>query len=236
MAKLSNIVLYIQALIPSLWFNFRYLPFKEAIKLPILIYKPHFLRLSGKVIINAPNVYFGMIRLGFPTSALFPNNGITLKIEGRIIFRGRCHIGNDCYVVCGKHGKIDFGDYFKATAGLKMVSESGIRFGKHTLVGWGNYIIDTNFHPLYDIEEQCFRKTFGEIELGDNNWLSSNCMMMFGVKTSDNCVFGARSVITRSMRYEPNCLYGGVPIRLLRRNVKRIHDPNLIKEYTDKCK
>ena len=173
-----------------------------------------------------------MIKLGFPTSAVYPNNDITLRIDGTIVFKGDSCIGNDSYVVCGKHGKILLGENFMATAGLKIVSECGISFGNYTLVGWGNIFIDTNFHPLYDLTSNKFRKAFDEIIIGDNNWFSTNCMTMYGVNTPDNCVFGAKSVITRSTTYESNCVYGGAPIRLLRRDVKRIIGQDSVKDYS----
>lgn len=37
---------------PTVYFNFHYLPFKQAIKLPIVFYKPHFGMLKGKVLIK----------------------------------------------------------------------------------------------------------------------------------------------------------------------------------------
>lgn len=232
MASPQKIALYLRAFIPSLLFNLRYFPLRQAVKLPILIYKPRLLRLSGGVVLESLEVRFGMIKLGFPTSAVFPNNGITLRIDGTIVFKGKCHIGNDCYVICGKQGKIVFGDNFMATAGLKIVSECGITFGSNTLVGWGNIFIDTNFHPLYDLTANKFRKAFGKISVGGNNWFSTNCMVMYGVNTPDNCVFGARSIITRGMKYESNCVYGGMPIRLLRRNIKRIVGQDSVNDYT----
>lgn len=47
-----------------LYFNFKYLPFRQALKIPILLYKPHFMGLSGKINIEGP-ISFGMISLGF---------------------------------------------------------------------------------------------------------------------------------------------------------------------------
>ena len=41
-----NIVRY---LIPTIYFNFHYLPFSQACRIPILFYKPHFGMLKGQV-------------------------------------------------------------------------------------------------------------------------------------------------------------------------------------------
>ena len=232
MANTSKLSFFLRAFIPSVYFNFKYLPFKQAIKLPILTYKPHFHKLKGKVIIDSPHIYTGMIRLGIFASAVYPNNGFYLKHEGTIIFKGKCIIGNDCHVVCGKHGKIVFGKDFLASAGLKMVSHCGIIFGNESRFGWGSIIIDTNFHPLYDIEKKVFKKTFGEINIGDNNFFTTQCMIMPGVRTPERCVFGARTLVTRGGNYEPYCVHGGNPVRILSRNVMRIIGQDNIKDYS----
>ena len=116
MNRIRDLFQILRYLIPTLWVNFKCLPFYQAIKLPILVYKPHFLSLKGKIVIESESVRFGMIRMGFFTSAVFPNNGFVLRNEGILIFQGRFHLGNDCYVICGKQGRIEFGDDFRATA------------------------------------------------------------------------------------------------------------------------
>lgn len=41
-----------------------------------------------------------------------------------------------------------------ATAGVKILSQCGITFGKETSLGWGTLVMDTNSHMLYDIEKK----------------------------------------------------------------------------------
>ena len=233
MSKISYVATLFRAFFPSLLFNFRHLPWRQAIKLPILLYKPHILKQKGKITIDSDNVRFGMIKMGFPTSAIFPyHSGITIKNEGELAFKGRCYIGNDCYLVCGKQGRIEFGENFRVTAGLKMVSYCGISFGKETLIGWGCIIIDTNFHPLYDMEKKRFKKAFGKINIGDNNWFAAQVMVMPSVTTPEHCVFGAKTIVTRGGEYEPYCVHGGSPIKVLSRNVMRIIGQDCINDYS----
>lgn len=217
--KWSRVTKFLRALLPSVYFNLRYLPFKQAVKLPILVYKPHFLRLRGTVEIQSETIRFGMIRLGFFINAAFPNSGMAIKNDGRIVFQGKCILGNDCRIVCGEHGEIVFGDDCCGGVGLKMVSQCGIVIGRHVRIGWGNIIIDTNFHPLYDIASKTYKKAYGRVHIGNNNWLSTQCMTMPGVTTPDDCIFGARTMITRGGKYESRCLHGGSPVRVLSRDV-----------------
>lgn len=229
---MNSICLYLRMLLPSLWFNLKYLPFKQAIKLPILLYRPTFLRLKGSVVIESDDIRFGMIKLGLFTSAVYPNSGITIRNDGILLFKGECYIGNDTYIICGKYGKIVFGDDFRITGGVKMVSECGMTFGKHTRFGWGGVAIDTNFHPLYDIEKKKFKRAFGPINIGDNNWFGMNCLIMPGVTTPEYCIFGARAIVTRGGQYESYCVHGGSPVKVLKRNVMRIIGQDAVKDCT----
>lgn len=232
MNYLRNKKKFWQALIPSLIFNFKYLPLKQAIKLPILIYKMRNLSQTGKIVLESEHIYTGMIQLGFPRAATYPNNGITWRNRGVVIFKGKCYIGNDCYVIVGKQGTLTFGDDFKANAGIKIVSECKITLGAHARFGWGGIMMDTNFHPLYDMEKKKFKRAFSPIVIGDYNWFGLQCYIMHGVHTPERCIFGARSVITRGGQFEPYCVHGGSPIRVLSRNVMRDYDNDLVTDYS----
>ena len=73
--KIWNNRRVLRSILYSIYFNFHYLPFKQAIRLPILFYKPKFKDLKGSVKIVG-ELKFGMIRLGFPIVSLYPNSGI----------------------------------------------------------------------------------------------------------------------------------------------------------------
>ena len=87
----------------SVFFNFHYLPFHEAVKLPILLYKPKLLKLKGTIKIKQEDkIGFGMIRLGFPEVSLYPNTGIVFEnYGGTVVFKGQCCIGNNSYLSIG---------------------------------------------------------------------------------------------------------------------------------------
>lgn len=219
--KIKLILNVLRYLIPNLYFNFHYLPFKQAIKLPVLLYKPKLLKCKGTVVINAP-VRFGMWRMGFHTCSIYPNTGITWENHGgKVIFNGKGVIGNDSYVSIGKKGEVIFGDDFKNTAGLKLVSYRRILFGTGTRLGWGVTVMDTNFHPLYDIEKKVYKKASGPITIGDYNWFGTQCKIMHSTETPERCIFGMNTVVTRGCIKESYCVMGGNPVKVLTRNVMR---------------
>ncbi len=212
----------LRSLFHSIYFNFHYLPFKQAIRLPILLYKPHLMKLKGKVIIDCDCVKMGMVRMGFRTCGIYPNSGITWEnVGGRVIFKGCCTIGNDSYLSFGSRTNVVFGDDFRNTAGLKLVSARGIKFGKSARLGWGTLIMDTNFHPLYDMKKNVYKKASGAIEIGDYNWFGTQCKIMHSVRTPERCIFGMNTIVTRNCEMKPYCVMGGSPVKILTENVMR---------------
>lgn len=49
LTKLWNNRRILRSILPSVYFNFHYLPFSQAIRLPILLYKPRLLKMKGNV-------------------------------------------------------------------------------------------------------------------------------------------------------------------------------------------
>lgn len=223
--KLWNNRSIFRNLFHSIYFNFHYLPLAQAIKLPILLYKPHFISLKGKVGIDSPNIRTGMIRLGFRTCNIYPNSGISWEnLGGNVRFQGGCIIGNDSYLSFGTKTNVYFGDDFRNTAGLKLVSSKGIKFGRSTSLGWGVLVMDTNFHPLYDMVRKVYKRASGEIEIGDYNWFGTQCKIMHSVKTPERCIFGMNTVVTRNCTMKSYCVMGGDPVRVFSENVMRDYD------------
>lgn len=227
-----NKLIMMRTFLFSIPFCLRHLPLRQAVKLPIWVYKPKYRSQKGQFVIDCPNIRYGMIRLGFPRCALYPNTGISFKNDGKIVFKGTCLIGNDSYIVCGKQGKIVFGDDFKNTGCLRITSQCGISFGKSARVGWETLIMDTNYHPLWDMEKKKFKRAFAPISIGDYNWIATQCYVMQGVVTPERCIFGARSVITHSGPFEPYAVHSGSPLKVLTRNVMRDYEHDHIYDYS----
>ena len=215
----------LRSLPQSVYFNLHYLPFKQAVKLPILLYKPDLLRMKGRVRIDCDHISMGMIRLGFRTCSIYPNNGIVGEnLGGTVVFKGKCIIGNDSALSLGEKTTVTFGADFKNTASLKLVSYRGIIFGSHARLGWGALVMDTNFHPLYDMKKQVYKRASGPIEIGDYNWFGTQCKIMHSVKTPERCIFGMNTVVTRNCEMKSYCVMGGSPVKVLSENVMRDYE------------
>lgn len=203
-----------RSLVSTLWFNFHYLPFKQAIRLPILLYKPHFVHSKGRVRISGP-VKFGMIKLGCFEVSVYPNNGITLELYGDVEFKGRCNIGNNSYVTVGPQGHLVFGEYFRATTSLKLIAFHHVVFHDRVLIGWNTIIMDTNFHRLKRVDGKPTNRGYGSVIVGANTWICNNVEITPGTTIPHHSVIQAHALVTKRMEQESYALYGGNPAKLI---------------------
>ena len=210
----------------SIYFNFHYLPFKQAIRLPILLYKPHLFRCRGQVRIVSDNIKFGMIKLGIYGVTIYPNNGIMIQNNGGlIIFKGRCVIGNNSYISVGKTGKLIFGANFNATASLKIVAYYKISFEENVLVGWENTFVDNDGHQVTMLDKTvALPRPYGEVHIGKGCWFAYGSYIMKNTKLPDFCIVSAKSMLYKDYKIPNYSLLAGMPAVLRKTGI-----------YLDKC-
>ena len=182
-----------------LWFNFRHLPFKQAIKLPIFILSRNKSLKKGKVIIASEKITTGMIKIGFrsylqhPIGATFSNKG------GTVVFEGSCFITNNSSLIISKDGYLSIGNKVGiSTTEIKCASSIEINSG--TMIGINCLIMDSDFHPVIDIYAQKAIKMSKSIKIGRNNWLGAGTYVLKGTQTPDNIIVGARSVLNKKYK------------------------------------
>jgi len=220
--------------IKSLYFNFHYLPIKQAVKLPIILFKPKLLKCRGVVVIESDSIKTGMIQLGEYLVSLYPNKGIVWENHGgKIIFNGNCIVGNSSAISIGNQGCGFFGNNFRATAGLKLTVHHNIQFGENVLIAWDVIIMDTSFHRLKDSNGAFKNKGYGPITIGKNNWITAKCMILNGTKTPDYCVIGAGSILNKDYsNFRTHILLAGNPLEVKAEDVWIDLEDHDISEYS----
>lgn len=179
----------------SIFFNFYYLPFRQAVKLPIVLYKPNFQKLGGKIILDVEKVRPMMVRWGHEVVSIYPNSGINISILGEIVIKGPNSIGNNSYLSIGPKGNLVFNGRFSATTTLKLVCFNSVVFGNHVTVGWDVLFMDTDFHKMTKLDGS---KTqgIGSITIGDYNWFGCKCLVMKNTKTNPYTTISAGTTLT----------------------------------------
>lgn len=222
MSKIKTFWKFIPYIFKSIWFNFSNLPFKQAVKMPILLYKPTRLKCKGIIKIEAENISTGMIKLGGPMVSIYPNTGISIENMGGVIFKGRCTIGNNSFISIAPTGTVVFGENFLATSSLKLVCYKKITFGKNVLVGWENLFCDTDFHAVKVRDTSEKKLSYAPINIGSNNWFAMKSIVLKGTKTPDFTIIGTNSFLSKDYSdLKEYSLIAGQPAKFVKGNVYR---------------
>ena len=193
-------------------FNFYYLPFKQAIKLPILLYRPTLWGLTGKIVIKCDNVRFGIIHLGRWNSVMLQKKGFWLKNSGTIIFRGNVDLGAGTSIMVANNAILDIGNRVGCAVGLNIDCRYKITINGPTRFGWDVIIMDSAMHLTKYI-------------IGKNNWITTKCIIQAGTKTPDYCIAATGSLLNKDYSNEESyCLMAGSPAKVKKTGIWRDFD------------
>jgi len=205
----------------SLWLNFKALPFKQAIKFPIIVSWNTNIRSVGKIIIptkvHPAMLTIGVIRLpAFETynePTILSNKG-TLIIKGNIKFHPgvKCNIYKGATMTLGNH--VGFG------ANTKIACSNSITLGNDVRVSWFSQIFDTDFHFLYNIEKDKYYPNTKPINIGNNVFIGNNCTVAKGTVLPNGCVVSCISKVSGDFSKEgENLLIAGNPATIIKKGV-----------------
>ena len=204
----------------TVYFNFRSLPFRQAIRLPLLVSpKVALYDTRGKVTILGP-IRPAMILIGFGELGAFDHrrSRAVWEVFGHVIFDGPVRLSNGFKLSVAKSGTVTFGTGNVGIPESQVICRESITFGKATGVGWDVLITDTDFHPLHPIEGEP-GPSEAPVEIGDGCWIGARSTIVKGVRLPHDTVVAAGSVVARSVE-EPNTVVAGNPAKTVRTGVK----------------
>lgn len=212
-----NMLSFILGLPKTIYVNFRYFKFRDAIKLPIWISKNVLLKeTNGKIIINT-KLKTGLIKFGFGKVDIFDRyNKRSIFINvGEITFNGKANLGHGTKL--SVQGELIIGKNFVITAESSIICYKKIAIGDDCLISWENLIMDTDFHNIKDNNGNILNEN-KEIIVGNNVWIGCRNTILKGSKISNNSVVAANSVIS-NVFFEENVIIGGNPSKILKENI-----------------
>lgn len=219
--KLKLLFSYLPCLPKTIWFNFHYLPWRQAVKLPIFLYRGKILRAKGSITLTG-NVYTGMIRLGERGVSLYPNSGLVWENHGGgCTFAGKCAIGNASVISIGKYGNIEFGKGFSSSAALKLTSYHRITLSDNVRVGWDAIIMDTDFHRMKNRQSGKYTKGYAPVHIGANCWIGCRSTILKGTVLPPFCTLAAGTTIGKRIEGEYQVIGNTSELRTLKKDYFR---------------
>lgn len=145
-----------------------------------------------------------------------PKAAIYIEEGGQLIFNGGATISQGSLLRCDKNACLEIGASFYCNHNCFLRSTSLIKIGKNCSFGWSVHLNTSDGHTVWHdgqkMEEQ------GPIIIGDKVWLTPDCSVLKNAFINNNCIVTQKSIITHKFT-EENCLIGGLPARILRRNI-----------------
>tara|TARA_R110000850_G_scaffold80947_2_gene174030 strand:- start:21831 stop:22502 length:672 start_codon:yes stop_codon:yes gene_type:complete len=206
----------------TIWFNFKYLPFKQAIYFPIILSKNVYIKkMTGSIVFDCP-IKYNLVSFGFGEVGIFDEKKARSiwQVSGKVIFKGKTLLGHGTKISVEKKGELIFGSNFKVTAESSFVAHNKIEFGQNCLLSWDILIMDTDSHSVVDSNGNIGEST-KPIYIGNHVWIGCRATILKGSFVSDNCIIGASSVL--NSKYEvSNAIYAGSPAKLVKQDVNWI--------------
>lgn len=203
----------------TVYVNFRCLPFKTAIKLPIFVgHKTRIGKLSRIITFGCKPTTF-MVRIGWGGTEsrdegrknyLFFNKKATLK------FNGRCTMSSGVSLVVDL-GSFEIGDNFFCNKNCTFSCNDKITIGENVLFGWNIELLDSDNHKVIRNNKEIIDR--GEIKIGNHVWVAAFSHILKNSSIPDGSVVAYRSLVTKRFEGE-KLLIGGSPAKVVEEQVE----------------
>lgn len=218
---MSRLFTYIFDLPFSLYFNFRYLPFSQAIHFPILISRKTQTRGLIKGCLQLKQINFAVVKYGIEEGSYgnpCNNNNYLICTPGsKIIFNGTARFAKGVTLRVDNNGIIQIGNRFSSNQNFSCFSNTEITIGDNLMAGWNVNVRDSDGHPYYDNCGKTCNKP-RPIWIGNKVWLGSHCDILKGAIVPNGCIVGFKSLITKPFT-EENSIIAGNPAKIIKRDI-----------------
>lgn len=222
-----------------LYFNFKMLPFKQAIKLPFDFYGSiKFKHLTGKVIINTP-IRRGCFQFGLVESDIFYSSPIIFSLKGNIIFNGKpfC-LGTGSLIEVNERATLELGGDVLICPRCKIIVRNHIKIASHVRVSWEGQIFDSNFHYTRNINTGAISNINKEVIIGNNVWIANRVTINKGTILPDYTIVASNSLCNKDYSKEGknHITIAGSPAKIVAEGYERIFEslePELAKQLSE---
>ena len=203
----------------TIYFNFHYLPFREALYLPIFLSRRTKLKCVKGTVQISGSISSGMIRIGALEIGIYDmrHNRPVWENHGTVIFEGNAIIKYGAKIIVGKGGVLKLGNQFRISSGSAIICFKSIEIGHDCRISWDSQIIDTDFHKVYDMESNYINPD-KEVKLGNHCWIGNHCLVQKGTKMGNMVVLSSNSMVNNG-NTENNVVLAGSPAKIVRESI-----------------
>lgn len=210
----------------TIYANFCGLPFKEAIKFPILVHQGTRIEEMGIIKFNCP-IRRGILVIG---KRMFYRGQDTVIINrGTIEIDGNCEImGGATIHVLRNCSKLHIGNNVMISECVRFLVDTEVSIGNYTRIAFGCLIIDSEFHFTLNLNDGKVSTTRYPIHIGQYNWIGNSSTIKKGTVTPDYTIISNGSMLTKDYSDIPQySLLLGSPAKLKTSGIRRIYNEEM---------
>lgn len=205
----------------TVWFNLRFLPFRQAIRLPIWIAGNTRIKkmYRGGILLEDNNIRIGQIRIGYHEADAVDTGSshtiLNIEDSGILSLKDDAHIGQGAIINVKKNAILKLGINFAISGTTTIICNKHIIFGDDVQLSWNSLIADGDAHNIYS-EDGKYLNPPEEIIVGNKVWIAANTTVLKGTKINNNTVVASNSLVNRKFE-ECSCVIGGCPAKVLKK-------------------
>lgn len=217
--KLRDIFSLIISLPITIYVNFRCLPFKTALKLPIFLgYKTRIDQLSRNITFGCEPTTF-MVRMGWggTEGREQRKNYLLLNENASIQFNGRCTMSSGVSLILDT-GNLEIGENFYCNRNCTISCNDSITIGDNVLFGWNVELLDSDNHKVIHKNKETVWN-HGPIKIGNHVWVAAFSHILKNSTIPDGSVVAYHSLVTKPFEGE-KLLLGGCPAKVIEEQIE----------------
>jgi hypothetical protein len=212
--KIKSVLNVLSSLnLKTIVFNFHYFKFKDAIRFPVFIdRKVVFNNLKGTVELKGI-VSPGVVRIGCGELGILDNKNTASiwDVSGKIYLYDSITISRGACISVGDKGMLTLSRNVIISYTARIICHKEIVFGENSMISWDSYVIDTDFHPIFDSDNKRINDN-KSIIIGKNVWIGFNCVVLKGANIADHTIIGANTSIGKNSFKGNSIIIGNPPI------------------------
>ena len=222
----------------SVWFNFRYLPYKQAKRMPFVFYKHAYatvskggrILLSNEVIENRKKISIGVPTFDFE----YQCEKTHINVEyGSLYFKGQFEARRG--VIMDIKGEVTFEDGVLFGPRCRVRIHNKGYFGRYIRVAHETQIFDSNFHFMEKVTASGYYPISKPVSIGAYCWIGNRCTISPGTVLPDYTTVASNSLVNKDFsQLNTYSIIGGIPAKLLREGWTRVWDTKREFEYQKK--
>lgn len=224
-------------LIKTVVFNFKTLPIKKAMRLPVLFFgKVSFRSVTGRVIIDGP-VTTGMIKIGVKDEYVDTSRSETIwTINGTIRFCGPVKFCRGSYVLVAKGAELKIGaPRTFIGSNIKIFCFNRIEIGSSVRITWECQIYDSSFHYIENVADGSVKPLPKAVKIGDRVWIGNRSTISKGAFVPNDSIVASNSLVNKDFSESgPYVMFAGMPARVKASGISRVWDLKKQAEFDKK--